>query len=86
MTCPCSGYTTPGGSTGECRCGKNKALYSFQSALLFFIVAHPQTYKFVKSILGNWVASDSGLATTAGVLVHAIVYGLIVYLLMKARI
>ena len=80
----CSGYTTPGGSS-TCSCGKKKALYSFQSALIFFIVAHPETYKFVKSILGNWVASDSGLATTAGVLVHAIVYGLIVYGLMKLK-
>lgn len=90
MTCGmCSGYKTPGSMDCGCGCGGLKksdwfkAKYSLQSAVLFFLIANPETFKIMKSILGGWVASDSGLPTQAGVVLHALVYALFVFLLMK---
>jgi hypothetical protein len=52
----------------------------------YVIVANPATYKIVRGILGNWVASADGVATLAGLVLHAFVYviltGLVLYLLM----
>jgi hypothetical protein len=42
--------------------------------VVFFVVAHPETFKLVRSLAGNWVASADGLPTTAGLLLHALVY------------
>jgi hypothetical protein len=40
----------------------------------YVIVANPATYKFVRGILGNWVANADGVATLAGLVLHAFVY------------
>jgi len=40
----------------------------------YVLVANPATYKFVRGILGNWVASADGAATLAGLVLHAFVY------------
>lgn len=40
----------------------------------YVLVAHPATYKFVRGILGNWVANADGVATLAGLVLHAFVY------------
>ena len=40
----------------------------------YVLVANPATYKFVRGILGNWVASTDGVATLAGLVLHAFVY------------
>jgi hypothetical protein len=40
----------------------------------YVLVANPATYKFVRGILGNWVASADGVATIAGLVLHAFVY------------
>lgn len=52
----------------------------------YVLVANPATYKFVRSILGNWVASADGVATLAGLVLHAFVYvfltGLILMMFM----
>lgn len=40
----------------------------------YVLVANPATYKFVRGILGNWVASADGVATLAGLVLHAFVY------------
>lgn len=58
--------------------------YSFYSAVIFFVIANPMTYKVVNSILGKLVkiSSDSGCATQTGVLVHSVVFLLIVRLMM----
>ena len=52
----------------------------------YVLVANPATYKFVRGILGNWVASADGAATLAGLVLHAFVYvfltGLILMFLM----
>ena len=53
-----------------------KAKYSFISALVFFIVANPETYKFTQSIFGGLfqVAYPMGAATPLGLLLHTAVF------------
>lgn len=52
----------------------------------YVLVAHPATYKFVRRFLGNWVANADGVATLAGLVLHAFVYvfltGLVLMLFM----
>lgn len=95
MTCGCaSGYQTQGEKTLDCGCGcgglkksdKLKAKYSFQSALLFFLVANPATFNLMRGLLGDWVASGSGCPTGTGLLLHSVVFGLVVFLLMKVTL
>jgi hypothetical protein len=56
--------------------GLLKAKYSFISALVFFIVANPETYKLTQSIFGGFfqVAHPMGAATPAGLLLHTVVF------------
>jgi hypothetical protein len=53
-----------------------KAKYSFISALVFFIVANPETYKFTQILFGGLfkVAEPMGAATPAGLLLHTVVF------------
>ena len=51
-----------------------RIIYSLQAALLFFIIASPQVYAITGSIF-----KTKGVAA---VLLHAVVYGLLVYGLM----
>lgn len=53
-----------------------KAKYSFISALVFFIVANTETYKFTQMIFGGLftVANPMGAATPYGLLLHTIVF------------
>ena len=45
------------------------------SAVLFFIVANPMTFKLVDSVLGSVVKiARNGVPTTAGLVVHALVF------------
>jgi len=45
--------------------------------IVFFIVANPATFKLVRSVAGGWVSSAEGLPTTAGLLLHALVFVLL---------
>jgi hypothetical protein len=49
----------------------------------FLIVASPMTFKTVRGLLGNWVASADGVPTTAGLFLHALVYVLLATLLWR---
>lgn len=51
--------------------------------LAYIAVAHPATYKATRGVLGSWVASADGLATTKGVALHAVVFVLLATLLMR---
>ena len=66
----------------------DKARYSFYSALVFLILASPPVYKLVDQLLGSIVriANPAGCATTVGLFVHAIVFGLIVFGMMHLNI
>ena len=62
----------------------DKARYSLYSAIVFLIIASPPVYKLVDKLLGSVVriADSAGHATTAGLIVHSIVFGLIVFGMM----
>jgi len=45
--------------------------------ILFFIVASPATFKFMRKILGGWVASAEGVPHAPGLLLHSAVYVLL---------
>lgn len=72
----------------ECGCGcKGKMAYqkfmiSLLSAIIFYVVAHPETFKVVRGIVGEWVSSVSGCPTAAGLLLHSLVFMLIVWGIM----
>jgi hypothetical protein len=49
--------------------------------VVFFLVANPATFKIMRGLLGGWVASAEGLATPAGLILHALVFvGLAIFL------
>jgi hypothetical protein len=52
--------------------------------VVFFLVANPATFKIVRKVLGSWVASADGLATPAGLVLHAAVFVALAIFLPKA--
>jgi len=50
---------------------------------VFFAVANPATFKLTRSVLGNWVAAADGLPTTAGLLLHALVFVIVAHFLWR---
>jgi len=50
---------------------------------VFFVVANPATFKFVRSVAGGWVASDDGVPTTAGLLLHALVFVIVAHFVWR---
>lgn len=70
MTCPCL--------------SNQKKLYiSLQTALLAFVFFNPLLFKAVSSVLGRWVSGADGAPTMLGLVLHAVLFGLVLYLLMK---
>jgi hypothetical protein len=61
-----------------------KIKYSFYSALVFFLVANPETYKLTQSILGPFmaIASSSGCPTTNGFFLHTGIFFIVMVGLM----
>ena len=54
-----------------------KAKYSFYSTLVFFLVANPETFKIMQSLLGGIVgtiASAAGCPTPFGLVLHSLVF------------
>jgi len=51
--------------------------------ITFFAVANPATFKLTRKVLGSWVAAADGLPTTAGLLLHALVFVLLAHFLWK---
>jgi hypothetical protein len=74
----------------DCGCGcdgkkqEKKMMISLMSAALFYIVANPQTFILVRSLLGNGIASAGGCPTGFGLLVHALVFFLVTWGIMNA--
>jgi hypothetical protein len=56
---------------------------SAYSAVLFFLVANPETYKLVRSVLGNWVSGPGGCPSRQGLILHSIVFLALVFLSMR---
>lgn len=71
-----------------CPSKKNwKLMASVQSALIFAVIASPQLFALMQQLLGGLfrITSTAGVPTTAGLVLHAVVYGLIVYALMHYK-
>ncbi|MDB4588578.1 hypothetical protein N9095_01215 [bacterium] len=72
----------------NCECHKkqkDKVMISFISALVFFIVANPETFKMIRRVLGSWVATPTGCPSMPGLLLHAAVFMLVVWGMMNIR-
>jgi hypothetical protein len=70
MTCPCL--------------SNDKKMYiSIQTALIAFVLFNPMMFQAVRGILGGWVASVDGLPKTMGLLLHTVLFGIILYVLMR---
>lgn len=60
--------------------------YSVQAALVFLVVSSPVVYNLVQSIFGRlFTVAVNGCPTVAGLLLHTVVFGLVVYLLMRLQ-
>lgn len=67
-------------------CCKNKHMkkvsISLMSAVLFFIIANPETFKFMNNLLGGGISNGSGCPTSNGLLLHTFVFFLVTLILM----
>jgi hypothetical protein len=73
-----------------------KVQASLVAGLLFFVVSSPFTYKFVDGLVGSVVRTlipqaasffkiaEAGCPTNYGLVVHAVVFGLVTYFLMQS--
>ena len=59
----------------------NKIKYSFYSALVFFLIGNPETYKFTNSIFGS-TADRDGSPSTFGFFLHTFLFFLTILALM----
>jgi len=60
--------------------------YSIQAALIFLVVSSPVLYKLVQTIFGRlFTVAVNGCPTVAGLILHSIVFGLVVYLIMRLQ-
>ena len=75
----------------DCGCGCNgkkqeqKLIISIISALVFFVVANPETFKLVRRLVGSWVATPTGCPSMMGLLLHAAVFMLVVWGMMNIK-
>jgi hypothetical protein len=59
---------------------------TLQAVLLFFLISNPFTYRLTNSLLSGLtgrLADPAGCPTSLGILVHSVVFGVIVYALMR---
>jgi len=72
-----------------CGCGGAKAqqkfLISVMSALVFFVISTPKTYRLTRSIFGKWVSGPTGCPTIRGLVLHAVVFVLITWAMMNIK-
>lgn len=61
-----------------------KAKYALYSALVFFVVANPETYRVTQSVFGYFItiADSVGHPTPQGFFVHTFLFFLLLWLLM----
>ena len=75
----------------DCGCGckgkvqEKKFLISLMSALLFFVIANPDTFRIVRKIFGSWVSTPTGCPSTKGLALHSLVFLLISWLMMNVK-
>ena len=75
----------------DCGCGcdgkkqEQKFLISIMSALVFFVVANPETFRVVRKVFGSWVSSPTGCPTTGGLALHTVVFMLVTWGMMNIK-
>lgn len=75
----------------DCGCGcdggkaREKFLISVMSALIFFVIANPQTFILMRRLLGQWVAGPNGCPKFSGLILHTVVFMLIVWGIMLLK-
>ncbi|QIG59970.1 hypothetical protein [Dishui Lake phycodnavirus 4] len=75
----------------DCGCGcdgrkqEQKFMASLLGALIFFVVASPEAFRLMRSIVGSWVATPNGTPSSAGLALHALVFLLIIWFTMNIK-
>ena len=75
----------------DCGCGcdgkkqEHKFLISIMSALVFFVVANPETFRVMRKVFGSWVSSPTGCPSTGGLALHTIVFMLVTWAMMNIK-
>lgn len=69
MSCPCVS-------------SKTKLFATIQAVILFIVFSSPMTYKIMRKVLGPVIANFEGLPHPTGILIHALLFGLVTYFLM----
>ena len=75
----------------DCGCGcdgkkqEQKFLISIMSALVFFVVANPETFRVMRKVFGSWVSSPTGCPSTGGLALHTIVFMLVIWGMMNIK-
>jgi len=55
------------------------------SALIFFIIANPDTFRLMRSVFGKWVSSPTGCPSAKGLMLHTLVFFLVVWGMMNIK-
>jgi hypothetical protein len=55
------------------------------SALVFFVVANPETFRVMRKVFGSWVSSPTGCPSTGGLALHTIVFMLVTWGMMNIK-
>ena len=55
------------------------------SALVFFVVANPETFRIMRKVFGSWVSSPTGCPSTGGLALHTIVFMLVTWGMMNIK-
>jgi len=63
---------------------KKKLFITIQAVILFLVFSSPMTYKVMRKVLGPMIATFEGLPHPTGILLHALLFGIVTYLLMGA--
>jgi hypothetical protein len=72
----------------DCGCGcggrksRDKFLIALISALVFFLIASPETYQLTRQVFGTWVSGPTGCASMLGLVLHSVVFFLVTLGLM----
>ena len=75
----------------DCGCGckgqkqQQKFMASLLGALIFYVMASPEAFRLVRSIVGKWVATPNGSPSPGGLLLHTLVFLLIVWGTMNIK-
>ena len=75
----------------DCGCGckgkkqEQKFLISVMSALVFFIIANPDTFRITRRIFGKWISSPTGCPSGKGLMFHTLVFLLVVWGMMNIK-